>query len=182
MVDPFVRVTQADENSTSGVREVLQFLRLLQREFDTAVLLVHHMKKGGGNMRPGQALRGSGDLHAFGDSNLFLARADGRILLTAEHRGAEGFENLEVELRVDDDAIALHALDFVSDDEVGEVTRPARRRSGGSSSSRRATGGRKPRDVASEVRALLATAPAPLSQRDIREALRRRMVAVNAKR
>ena len=94
VIDPFVRVTMSDENSASGVGAVLQFLRGVQREFGAAVLLVHHMRKGGGNMRPGQALRGSGDLHAFGDSNLYLASSDGSVFLTAEQRGAEGFESL----------------------------------------------------------------------------------------
>lgn len=36
----------------------------------------------------GQALRGSSDLHAFGDSNLYLKRTQERLLLSSEHRAA----------------------------------------------------------------------------------------------
>src|SRR5439155_17634109 len=36
----------------------------------------------------GNGLRGSGDLHAWGDSNLFLRRRQQQLVLTAEHRTA----------------------------------------------------------------------------------------------
>jgi len=42
-------------------------LRQMQRQFDVAVLLVHHARKGGGKARAGQALRGSSEFHAWGD-------------------------------------------------------------------------------------------------------------------
>ena len=167
IIDPFVRVTMSDENSASGVGEVLQFLRTLQRECDAAVLLVHHMRKGGQNMRPGQALRGSGDLHAFGDSNLYLARDGGRVFLTAEQRGSEGFESLEVALSGDGEAFALHALEFREHepgDERPDRTMPAKRRAR--------------RDVAGEVLALVRAAGQPMQQRAIRDALGCRMTAV----
>ena len=35
---------------------------------------------------PGQSLRGSGDLHAWGDSNLYLLKQKGQPTLFAEHR------------------------------------------------------------------------------------------------
>jgi hypothetical protein len=34
------------------------------------VLVVHHARKSAGRMRAGQALRGSSEFHAWGDSNL----------------------------------------------------------------------------------------------------------------
>ncbi len=171
VVDPFVRVTQADENSASGVGEVLQFLRTLQRELSTAVLLVHHNKKGGANVRPGQALRGSGDLHAFGDCNLFLARDGDSVLLTAEHRASPGFENLELQLKGEGDQLALHALDFRL--ESAQPTAPRTRARAVQ------TPKRKKRDVPAEVRKLIAQAQGPLNQRHIREQLGCRMEAVN---
>lgn len=178
VVDPFVRVTRSDENSSSGVGEVLGFLRSLQREFSTAVLLVHHMRKGGGKMRPGQALRGSGDLHAFGDSNLYLARDGDTILLTSEQRGAEGFDSLELELRRDGEALSLHALDFRSlEDDAGD---------GGEQRSARASRAekvpvprRRKRDVPTELTSLLERSKEPLTQRALREQLGCRMEAVN---
>ena len=45
----------------------------MQRTYHTAIALVHHASKKH-RAQPGQALRGSSDLHAFGDSNAYLAR------------------------------------------------------------------------------------------------------------
>ncbi len=64
VLDPFVRlVAKVDENSASEVSAVLGSLRALQRDYDVAVLLVHHTRKSPA-ARPGQALRGSGDFAA----------------------------------------------------------------------------------------------------------------------
>ena len=60
---------------------ILGLLRDIQRRFETAVLLVHHARKSGATL-PGQALRGSSELHARSDSNLYLRRRDRQILLT----------------------------------------------------------------------------------------------------
>jgi hypothetical protein len=90
VLDPLVRLHRADENSSTEISGLLSFLRSIERELETAVLLVHHTRKDlGVNAQPGQGLRGSSDLWAFGDSNLYLrrTRAD-RILLTIEHRSA----------------------------------------------------------------------------------------------
>ena len=70
----------------------------MQREFETAVVLVHHTRKNGSASHPGQALRGSGDLHAFGDSNLYLKRHQKQLLLTIEHRAAPSPEPIELRL------------------------------------------------------------------------------------
>lgn len=85
ILDPLVRLHRGDENSASDIAAVLGFLRELQRAHHTAVVLVHHVRKSGAS-QPGQALRGSGDLHAWGDSNIYLVRRDGRPTLMAEHR------------------------------------------------------------------------------------------------
>jgi hypothetical protein len=56
---------------------------------DLSVMLVHHTRKNApGGVAGGQALRGSSDLHAFGDSNLYLRRTQDRLLLSSEHRAA----------------------------------------------------------------------------------------------
>jgi hypothetical protein len=60
---------------------------------------VHHLRKNGGH--DGQALRGSGDLHAWGDSNLFVRRRDGRLQLTIEHRAAPTPTPVALELATD---------------------------------------------------------------------------------
>ena len=58
ILDPLVRLHSVDENAVADIAPILGFLRDLQRRFETAVLLVHHARKGGA-MRPGQALRGN---------------------------------------------------------------------------------------------------------------------------
>jgi hypothetical protein len=61
----------------------------LQRQLDLSVLLVHHTRKNAaGGAAAGQGLRGSGDIHAFGDSNLYLRRSREHLVLSSEHRAA----------------------------------------------------------------------------------------------
>jgi hypothetical protein len=98
LLDPLVRLHQADENSSADMSALLGFLRQLQRELHTAVALVHHARKNGASGQLGQALRGSSDLHAFGDSNLYLTRKRERLTLTIEHRAAPSPEPLEIAL------------------------------------------------------------------------------------
>ena len=100
ILDPLVRLHSVDENAVAEVAPILGFLRELQRRFETAVLLVHHARKSGGS-RPGQALRGSSELHAWGDSNLYLRRRDKKIVMTVEQRDARGLNDIELEL-IDD--------------------------------------------------------------------------------
>ena len=87
VLDPLIRLHRLDENSSSDISRLLGFLRELQRAFDTAIVLVHHAAKKH-RAQPGQALRGSSDLHAFGDSNAYLARRGEHLILTLEHRSA----------------------------------------------------------------------------------------------
>ena len=89
LLDPLVRLHGLDENNASEVAGLLAYLRELQRQLDLAVMLVHHTRKNAtGGVASGQTLRGSSDLHAFGDSNLYLRRAQDRLLLSSEHRAA----------------------------------------------------------------------------------------------
>jgi hypothetical protein len=89
LLDPLVRLHGIDENHASEVAGLLAYIRLLQRQFDLSVILVHHTRKNAAaGVAAGQTLRGSGDLHAFGDSNLYLRRVKDRLLLSSEHRAA----------------------------------------------------------------------------------------------
>jgi len=111
VLDPFVRLHRVDENLASEVAPLLAYLREIQRRHETAVLLVHHSRKGG-HARAGQALRGSSELHAWGDSNLYLRRLhDDRILLAVEHRAAAALPTLALELAGDGQAVALNVID-----------------------------------------------------------------------
>ena len=88
ILDPFVRLQRADENDARQVAAILSELRDLSRTAGAAVAVVHHLRKNGAQ-HPGQALRGSGDFWAWGDSNLYLARTRTDALqLTVEHRCA----------------------------------------------------------------------------------------------
>lgn len=99
VLDPFVRLHRVDENDAGQVAAVLGYLRALQRELDVAILVVHHARKNGSSgVQAGQSLRGSGDLHAWGDSNLYLRRQQGTLLLTIEHRAAAAPEPIALSL------------------------------------------------------------------------------------
>ena len=111
VLDPFVRLHRIDENAAAEVAPVLAYLRDLERHFHTAVLLVHHARKGAAHARAGQALRGSSELHAWGDSNLYLRRRGDTLCLAIEHRAAPSREGLVVELRAQGEALALHLVD-----------------------------------------------------------------------
>lgn len=115
VLDPFVRLHRIDENAAAEVAPVLGFLRGLQRRFHAAVLLVHHARKGAGHLRAGQALRGSSELHAWGDSNLYLRRKGEQLHLTVEHRAAPSGEELLLELGAHGQGLALHPVAPPSD-------------------------------------------------------------------
>ena len=115
VLDPFVRLHGIDENAAAEVAFVLGYLRGLQRSFQMAVVLVHHARKGAAGARAGQALRGSSELHAWGDSNLYLRRRGERLSLTVEHRAAAGREGLVLELRAEGEALALRVTEEDSD-------------------------------------------------------------------
>lgn len=111
ILDPFIRLHACDENASKEVAPLLGFLRDLQRRHHTAVLLVHHTRKDAHNSRPGQALRGTSDLHGWGDSNLYLRKQRTQLLLSIEHRAAPAPSDLLLHLRVKEQAVALQIND-----------------------------------------------------------------------
>jgi AAA domain len=111
VLDPFVRLHRIDENVSGDVAPLLAFLRELQRRHAIAVVLVHHAKKGAGALRAGQALRGSSEFHAWGDSNLYLRRdSNDRIVLTVEHRADAAMPGVTLELIQRANALALEPV------------------------------------------------------------------------
>lgn len=111
VLDPFVRLHRIDENASGEVAPLLAFLRELNREHDLAVLLVHHAKKGASAARAGQALRGSSEFHAWGDSNLYLTRRGSSLQLVVEHRAAPSMAPLHVELAETARGLALRPVE-----------------------------------------------------------------------
>jgi RecA-family ATPase len=118
ILDPFVRLHRIDENASGEVAPLLAFLRDLQRRHAVAVAVVHHARKGASAVRAGQALRGSSEFHAWGNSNLYLRRqpvpakaeGDDRIILTAEHRAASAIPNVTLALTQRENALALEPV------------------------------------------------------------------------
>lgn len=111
ILDPFIRLHRADENASKDVAPLLGYLRELQRQFGMAVLLVHHVRKGSATDRPGQALRGSSDLHGWGDSNLYLRRHSRHLVLSVEQRAAPSPDDIPLHLSVNGHAPSLAVLD-----------------------------------------------------------------------
>jgi hypothetical protein len=128
VLDPFIRLHSVDENAASEVAPILGHLRELQRRHDVSVMLVHHARKDARGARPGQALRGSSDLHGWGDSNLYLRRLNSGLRLSIEHRAAPGRDNVPLELAEHDTGPALRVLDNADDDEAARPRRDAPQR------------------------------------------------------
>jgi hypothetical protein len=99
--------------------------------------------------RAGQALRGSSEFHAWGDSNLYLRRThDGRLVLSVEQRAAPSIAPLALDLHADADRLAL------------QITAD------------KATHDPPPLDPAERIVNALAAAHTPVPLADIREACR----------
>ena len=99
VLDPLVRLHGIDENRAGDVAELLAYFRSLQRELGLSVVLVHHTRKNAADgVAAGQGLRGSGDIHAFGDSNLYLQRTKDHLILSSEHRAARASAPVYLEL------------------------------------------------------------------------------------
>jgi len=163
VLDPFVRLHRIDENAAAEVAPVLAFLRDLQRRFRTDVLLVHHARKGAAHLRAGQALRGSSELHAWGDSNLYLRRQASTLRLTIEHRAAPGRDGLLLDLRATGEALALHLVD--PDDRVDYRDRRALL---------------TPPAPLEHIEQVLATRSTPITRRELRRACRVRDTSLGA--
>ncbi len=107
LLDPLVRLHRLDENSSSDISFFLGFLRELQRTYNTSILLVHHSGK---KVRAdlGQSLRGSTDLHAFGDTNFYLHRKRSHVSFTVEHRSAPSIKPILLDLASRNDGSHTH--------------------------------------------------------------------------
>jgi RecA-family ATPase len=119
VLDPLVRLHGIDENHAGEVAELLAYFRSLQRQLDLSVLLVHHTRKNAaGGITMGQGLRGSSDIHAFGDSNLYLRRANDHLVLSSEHRAASASAPVNLEL-VTTDTEMIH-LEVIAEFQDGK--------------------------------------------------------------
>ena len=130
LLDPLVRLHGIDENHAGEVAELLAYFRSLQRQLDLSVLLVHHTRKNAaGGVASGQGLRGSSDIHAFGDSNLYLRRTREHLVLSSEHRAAPASPPVHLELvATDQEATHLEVIGELRDGSA-KVTMDCKQRS-----------------------------------------------------
>ena len=111
ILDPLIRLHRVDENDATQIAALLSYLRELQRKFQLAVLVVHHARKNSQASRPGQALRGSSELHGWGDSNLYMRRRGSQLTLSTEHRAAPSRDHIPLQLTESDSVVALSVVD-----------------------------------------------------------------------
>jgi hypothetical protein len=122
ILDPLIRLHRLEENDATQIAALLSYLRELQRQFHLAVLLVHHARKDSHSSRPGQALRGSSELHGWGDSNLYLRRKGSQLTLSTEHRAAPSQDHIPLQLTQTGSALALSVLERSLAPPPGEPT------------------------------------------------------------
>lgn len=123
LLDPLVRLHRLDENNASEMSGLLGYLRALQRSLDVAVVLVHHVSKRA-RPQPGQAMRGTSDLHAWTDCAAYLAWQNKQLHLTLEHRAAKPPPPVVIDLVSGPDGEATH-LEVRGDVSTGEPPPPS---------------------------------------------------------
>lgn len=89
VIDSLSRVHGADENDRTAMRQVTRALTRISVETGATVAVIHHMRKrsplGGDGERPGQRMRGSGDLHALSRATVaFEKLPSGQIKIGCE--------------------------------------------------------------------------------------------------
>jgi len=72
ILDPFVELHDAEENDNTAIRAVLAIFRLIAEQYDLAVVILHHTRKGSQN--------GAGDIDIFRGAGASVAAA--RVALT----------------------------------------------------------------------------------------------------
>jgi RecA-family ATPase len=162
VLDPFVRLHRIDENNSGEVAPILANLREIQRTYELAIIVVHHAKKGGANERAGQALRGSSEFHAWGDSNLYLRRnKDEQLTLTIEQRAEASHSGVRLELKQDGLGLGLHVID-------------------GDQANAQSGADHPPMLLPERVLSALASSEKPMSLRALREQCRSRTASISA--
>jgi hypothetical protein len=92
VLDPLRRIFSGNESSSDAISAVLGQLRRIQRQYHVAIVLTHHLSKQSEHKAvSGDRMRGSGDLHAWGDVNLYAWRSkldENVAIVKVEHRNA----------------------------------------------------------------------------------------------
>lgn len=92
ILDPLRRIYSGNESSSDGMSAVLGQLRRIQRQYHVAILITHHVtKQSEFDPVSGHSMRGSGDIHAWGDANMYAWRSkqdENVTIVRLEHRNA----------------------------------------------------------------------------------------------
>lgn len=168
ILDPLVRLHSGAESYVGHIAELFGYLRSVQRRFGVAILLTHHVAKNrSGAAQPGQAMRGSGDIHAAYDHGATLQRLeDGSVLLSLEHRSAPTPE--PIAFRIVSRPGGATSFDVIDEPLAAGV--PDRQRL--DAPRKETVGQAQPATIHEQVIELLRQAPEPVSQVAIRKALR----------
>lgn len=173
VLDLLLRLHAGAESYVGHMAELFGYLRSLRRRFSVAILLTHHLAKNrsSGSTQPGEAMRGSGEIHAAYDHGATLQRqADGSVLLTLEHRSAPTPD--PIAFRIVSRPGGATSFDIVDLDANDAEERPAPRVA--------APAHRVEVSIHELVLRLLQGAPGPLSQVSIRKALQVRNETLTA--
>ena len=104
VLDPLVRLHGIDENHAGEVAELLAYFRVAAAAVrPRGALGASHAENAAGGVAAGQGLRGSSDIHAFGDSNLYLRRTREHLVLSSEHWAAPAAASVYLELVATDE-------------------------------------------------------------------------------
>ncbi len=106
-----IRLHRVGESDATQTARLFFYLRHLQRQVQRAVMLGHHARKDSQSSRPGQALRGSRELHAWGDSNLCMRRKGSQLTLSTEHRAAPSRDHIPLQLTESGSVVAVKVVD-----------------------------------------------------------------------
>ncbi len=117
LLDPLVRISQADENSANEMNELLGYVRDLQRRFHTCVALTHHMRKprSDSDRQGGNDLRGSSNLYSWGDSLIFVNKCgEKRVTVSVEHRNNQAPDNFDLVITEPEEGMRLKLVEAPS--------------------------------------------------------------------
>jgi AAA domain len=107
VLDPLVMLHSGDENKPSEMARVIRPLTEIAAEFETCVVIVHHVNKPSSDRKPtrlAQRFRGASSFAGATDANVILDRVGDSIHVRAEFRDAE---DTDLWLELDPDTLLL---------------------------------------------------------------------------
>lgn len=117
VLDPLYLMFDGDVNSAKDLNPVLSWLLDLKDKYNTGIMVIHHMNKGGGRetKRGGQRMLGSTTLHGWVESGLYITvndpedhsddedlhqAATASVTIEREFRGAGIYPKVDLTLRM----------------------------------------------------------------------------------